>query len=119
MRTGGRVLLLYGGFAVVIAVVYRLVASYEAAGTLLLGSMGVACVALAAYLLVRNRRRPETDEDVGTTELGPFPLATAWPLILAIASALIALGLIYGSGVWALGLVAFGLGVIGLVRESV
>lgn len=119
MRTGGRILAAYGAFALVVAVVYYVVSPWEWAGTVLLFGMAASCVGLAVYLLVRDRRQRDDDPDGRGGDLGRFTLVTVWPVILAVASLLILTGLIYGSGVWAIGLVAFGLGVIGLVRESV
>lgn len=123
MRTGAKFFVLSAAFAAVIGTAYWFVA-YEPAGTALLGSLAVAPLLVAGYLLRLSRDgrppedRPEAPPSAGRgRSLGPFVPASAWPAIVAAGAMLVAGGLAYGPWLLAVGAVALALGLIGLARE--
>lgn len=123
MRTSTKVFAGAGAFGLVVGGIYWFV-TYEDAGTVLLLSMGFAVLIVAGYLLRRARAPlPEDRADAGPADAGDEPVGTfilgsAWPAWLALASALVAAGLLFGVALVALGLALATVAVIGLIREG-
>jgi hypothetical protein len=100
--------------------------TYEPAGTLLLWSFSLMPLIVAGYLVLHGGVRagtPEDDPDASPEraagqELGTFPVASAWPLVLVLGSIAAAASLVYGLLLLPVGLAVIGLAVLGLMRES-
>jgi hypothetical protein len=127
MRTVTKVLLVLGGYGLVIAAVYWFV-TYEPAGTVLLAVFGVMALVIAGYstrvgaLSKHGPVQPEdrddaTPQDAAGHPVGSFHFESAWPLWFAAGAALVAAGLAYGLYLIPVGAVAMGVAVLGLVRE--
>ncbi len=124
VRTGGRMFLSSAAFGIAVALGYWFV-SHEAAGTALLGLMGVSLGAAGVYVARHARGaalpadQPESrPEQLAGQRVGAFPTSSSYPVMLAAGIALFSVGLIYG---WWLALPGALLGVaaiIGLMRES-
>jgi hypothetical protein len=124
MTTGAKVFLGSAGFGATVGALYWLVAR-EPAGTILLAFFAAAPLLVAAYLWrgVRGLRRPPEDRPDANPgafdgrEVGTFIPQSAWPVILAVASMLVAAGLVFG--VWLLlpAAAMFALATIGFARE--
>jgi hypothetical protein len=117
-----------GTFGLGVGSIYWFVSS-EAAGSTLLLAMGIAPLILAAYVQrQRSRLRGEEPlpedrgdarpEDAAGEVVGSFPAESVWPIALAGASVLLLGGLVYGPALLVLGVVAFGVAIVGLMRES-
>jgi cytochrome c oxidase subunit IV len=100
--------------------------TYEPAGTLLLWSFSLMPLIVAGYLLLPGGERARTLEDdpdaspdrTAGQELGTFPVASAWPLVLVLGSIAAAASLVYGLLLLPVGLAVIALAVLGLMRES-
>lgn len=104
-------------FAAVVAPVYWLM-SNDWAGTSALVMTALLGALLAFFLGVLAKQIPERPEDDqladvadGAGELGFFPPFSWWPLAVAAAFAVIALGVAIG---WWLAVIGFGIGVIAI-----
>lgn len=100
-------------------------ASYEAAGTVLLGFMMGAplFVALFVFRSMRAARLPGDTADARPEELaglrvGAFPTSSAYPIVVAGGVVLFAGGLVYGWWMALPGILLVAAGLIGLMRES-
>lgn len=98
-------------------------ASYEDAGTTMLGLGVVAVLMIGGWLLVQSRKvgmRPEDRGDArpedGAGDLGYFPSLSIWPLVIAAGAVVVANGLVFG--VW-LGLAGGVLLLVGLIGYAV
>jgi hypothetical protein len=98
-------------FGVAIAVAYWFVAHQETTGTVLLGVMAAALLFTAAYAALAERNadlegdQPNvSDAGVAGEDLGVFTTHSAWPVLLAIASAIALLGTIWSTPVAVAGL---------------
>jgi hypothetical protein len=100
--------------------------TYEPAGTLLLWSFSLMPVIVAGYLFIQGAMRARTLEDdpdatpdrAAGQELGTFPAASTWPVVLVLGSITIGASLVYGLILLPVGLGAMALAVLGLMRES-
>ena len=100
--------------------------SYEPAGTFLLWSFSLMPLIVAGYLVLHGGVRARTMEDdsdasperAAGEELGTFPVASVWPLVLVLGSIAAAASLVYGLLLLPVGLGAMALAVLGLMRES-
>jgi Cytochrome c oxidase subunit IV len=118
MTTGIKVLLASGAFGLVVGAAHWMMTS-EPAGTVLLLSFGVAPLVVAGYLWSRRTEPGPEDradarpEETAGQPVGVFVATSAWPVILAVASMLLAGGLVFG--IWLL-LPAAALFTLALVR---
>jgi hypothetical protein len=124
VRTESRFLLGAGGFAVLVAVVYWFL-SYEDAGFVMLGLMGIASAIIGGYLLYRGygvqRAEDNPDAEYGTyagEEVGRFSSGSIWPLVMGIGTALALQGFIFGAWLVGFGLVLFAWAIVGFMLES-
>jgi hypothetical protein len=100
--------------------------TYEPAGTLLLWSFSLMPVIVAGYLFIQGAMRARTLEDdpdatpdrAAGQELGTFPAASTWPVVLVLGSITIGASLVSGLILLPVGLGAMALAVLGLMRES-
>ena len=100
--------------------------TYEPAGTFLLWSFSLMPLIVAGYLVLHGgvrARAMEDDSDASPEraageELGTFPVASVWPLVLVLGSIAAAASLVYGLLLLPVGLGAMALAVLGLMRES-
>lgn len=124
MSTATKVLAGSGAFGLVVGTAYWM-AAYEPAGFTLLLSFGVAPLLVAGYLWGRLRGAEPGPEDrpdarpgeaAGQT-VGTFVATSAWPVILAGASLLLAGGLVFG--IWLLlpAAALFAVAIVGLAAE--
>lgn len=130
MKTSYRFLVFAGGFGLVVGVIYGYATwvysgRVEFAGTTLLLVMGAAPIVMAGYLILHGRRQslPEdqadiTPEQAAGDEVGHFSAGSIWPLIMAIALIVAALGFIFGMWMILFGLVVFTWSTVGLMQES-
>ena len=121
-------------YTVLIAVVYWFV-SYEEAGTVMFAFVAASALifigvtlrlspksrssSLSPKALVGFYDRPE-DETHGPLEVDQdaFPVASAWPILAAVAAALVGVGAIFGPWLWVPGL-ALGLStLVGWTTEA-
>jgi hypothetical protein len=100
--------------------------TYEPAGTLLLWSFSLMPLIVAGYLFIQGGARErwlEDDPDASPDraagqEVGTFPAASVWPLVLVLGSIAVGASLIYGLLLLPVGLGVTALAVLGLMRES-
>ncbi|HEY1976211.1 MAG TPA: cytochrome c oxidase subunit 4 [Candidatus Baltobacteraceae bacterium] len=89
-------------FGVVTGVAYWLIAHEEATGTVLLGCMAAALAFTAAYAVIaeKNADLPgddpqETPERAAGEALGIFTTHSAWPILVAISSLAMLVGMLW------------------------
>lgn len=100
--------------------------TYEPAGTFLLWSFSLMPLIVAGYLFIQGGVRARTLEDdpdaspdrAAGQELGTFPAASVWPLVLVLGSIGVGASLVYGLLLLPVGLGVTALAVLGLMRES-
>jgi hypothetical protein len=124
VTTAAKVFLGSAAFGAGVGTLYWFVTG-EPTGTVLLAFFGTAPLIVAVYLWRRTRAgstpaedRPDADPAaVRGLEVGTFVAESAWPVIFAGASLLVAVGLVFG--VWLLlpAGALFAVAAIGLVRE--
>jgi hypothetical protein len=125
MRTAAWMMLALFAFGAISGTVYWFV-TYEPAGTLLLWSFSLMPLIVAGYLLIQGGVRARALEDdpdatpdrAAGQELGTFPAASVWPLVLVLGSIGVGASLIYGLLLLPVGLGVTALAVLGLMRES-
>jgi multisubunit Na+/H+ antiporter MnhC subunit len=100
--------------------------SYEPAGTFLLWSFSLMSLVVAGYLVLHGAVRARSLEDdpdatpdrAAGHEVGTFPAASAWPLVLVLGSITVGASLVYGLLLLPVGLAVTAVAVLGLMRES-
>jgi hypothetical protein len=100
--------------------------TYEPAGTFLLWSFSLMPLVVAGYLSIHGamRARPLQDDPDATPdraagqEVGTFPAASTWPLVLVLGAIAVGASLVYGLLLLPVGLAVTALAVLGLMRES-
>jgi hypothetical protein len=98
--------------------------SYDPTGTTALAlsaALGTLIGYYALFLSRRMRPRPSDRGDAeieeGAGEMGFFSPHSWWPLVAAAASATLALGLIFGWWLFAIGVIAQIVGVVGILFQ--
>jgi hypothetical protein len=112
-------------YGAIVGTIYWFV-TYEPAGTLLLWSFSLMPVIVAGYLVRHGSVRARTLEDdpeatpekAAGQELGTFPSASTWPVVLVLGSIAVGTSLVYGLLLLPVGLGVMLLAVLGLMRES-
>jgi hypothetical protein len=127
MTTLGKLFLAVGVFLVVVTTGYWFRA-YEDAGTTLLAGCALLCAILVGFAWRRGwlRDPPDVPEDrpdavpsdVAGQEVGSFPFASAWPIVLAAGAVFVGVGLLYTLVLLPVGLILGTIAVLGLMRES-
>ena len=125
MRTATWMMLALFAFGAISGTIYWFV-TYEPAGTFLLWSFSLMSLVVAGYLVVHGAVRARSLEDdpdatpdrAAGQEVGTFPAASAWPLVLVLGSITIGASLVYGLLLLPVGLAVTVLAVLGLMRES-
>lgn len=125
MRTATWMMLALFAYGAISGTIYWFV-TYEPAGTLLLWSFSLMPVIVAAYLVFQGAARERTlGDDPDATpdraagqDLGPFPAASTWPVVLVLGSITVGASLVYGLLLLPVGLGVTALAVLGLMRES-
>ncbi|HSL66957.1 MAG TPA: cytochrome c oxidase subunit 4 [Actinomycetota bacterium] len=125
MRTATWMMLALFAYGAISGTIYWFV-TYEPAGTLLLWSFSLMPVIVAAYLVLQGAARERTLEDdpdatpdrAAGQDLGPFPAASTWPVVLVLGSITVGASLVYGLLLLPVGLGVTALAVLGLMRES-
>ena len=126
MKTAWRTMVGIGLFVVPFAVIYWFL-SYEESGSVLLAGVPLSLLGLGAYLLGAARRAPSLPEDepdgvagggARGDDLGVFPSASIWPLVLGGGMTLTALGFAYSPWLALPGLVVLFAALGGMVIES-
>jgi Cytochrome c oxidase subunit IV len=100
--------------------------TYEPAGTFLLWSFSLMPLIVAGYLSIQGAvraRTPQDDPDASPDraagqELGTFPAASTWPMVLVLGAITVGVSLVYGLLLLPVGLGVTALAVLGLMRES-
>jgi hypothetical protein len=124
MTVATRVFLSSMATGLLIAAVYWLTA-HEPVGTILLGLFGGGFAFVAGYLIViRPKTRLDGDQERSPAELagetiGVFSLESPWPVLLAICTAALLVGVVLHPMLAGLALVALFGTLWQLVRESV
>ena len=125
MRTATWMMLALFAFGAISGTIYWFV-TYEPAGTFLLWSFSLMSLVVAGYLVVHGAVRARSLEDdpdatpdrAAGQEVGTFPAASAWPLVLVLGSITVGASLVYGLLLLPVGLAVTALAVLGLMRES-
>lgn len=97
--------------------------SNEPAGTVLLALTGVLCLVLVVFI-GRHARRPAAPEDqpdlpaAVASDVGSFPTASPWPIILAAGATLLGLALAYGTWLLLAGAAIVLLAAVGYISEG-
>lgn len=111
-------------FFVVIAGIYWFT-SYEDAGTVMLVSSSLLGLLAGGYLLFQATKFPPRPEDrpdatlaEGAGPVDEFPASTIWPFVFGLGATILATGLVFGVWVILAGGIVFGLGLVGLIRQS-
>jgi hypothetical protein len=111
-------------FGLVVAAIYWWT-TRENVGTVLLGLFGAGFAFVAAYLIsIRGKTRLDGDEERAPAELageriGVFSLESPWPVLLAVATTALLIGVVLHPGLALLGALAFFFTLWQLVRESI
>jgi hypothetical protein len=91
----------------------------------MLAAFGVAAWLLAVYLHLQTRNRPSLPEDqadpvepIAAENIGVFPSASVWPLVLGFGLTILAFGFAYNRWLALPGLGVAVLGLGGMVLES-
>jgi hypothetical protein len=114
-RVQARIFLGIAVFMAVIGVVYWF-ASYEPAGTTMLG-LSSALAAVCGVYLRRQRERPDGPPDHRAEE-HYLPHSSVWPFGIGVGVLLAVNGLIVGVGYVIPGLVVLTIAVVGLISQS-
>jgi Cytochrome c oxidase subunit IV len=125
VRTTAWMMLALFAFGAISGTIYWFV-TYEPAGTILLWSFSLMPLIVAGYLVLHGgvRIRTPADDPEATPdraagqELGTFPAASTWPVVLVLGSITVGASLVYGLLLLPVGLGAMALAVLGLMRES-
>jgi hypothetical protein len=125
VRTATWMMLALFAFGAISGTIYWFV-TYEPAGTFLLWSFALMPLIVAGYLVLHGAVRARSLEDdpdatpdrAAGQELGTFPAASAWPLVLVLGSITVGASLVYGLLLLPVGLAVTALAVLGLMRES-
>ncbi|MDQ6825558.1 MAG: cytochrome c oxidase subunit 4 [Candidatus Eremiobacteraeota bacterium] len=110
MKTGIRMFLSSATFGAVVAVIYWFW-SHETVGTMLLALLGGSLLFVALYSLmtVRGKAVAAADRDDAKPgdargeRIGPLPMQSVWPMVLALGVVLSLDGLVYAAWLAALG----------------
>ena len=123
MRVEGLIFAIFCAFFVLAASAYG-VLSNEWVGTSALALSAGLAFLIAFYLLFTGRRidarpedNPDADVDDGAGELGFFSPHSWWPLPLALSAGMIAVGLVFGWWIIAMGIFLLFLSLYGFVFE--
>lgn len=112
-KTQARMFLGIAAFMAVIGVVYWF-ASYEPAGTTMLGLSSALAALCGVYLQIQSEHEP-TD---GNPDAHYLPHSSVWPFAIGVGAVLAANGLIVGVGYAIPGLVVLAIAVVGFVSQS-
>lgn len=100
-------------------------ASYEEAGTVLLGLAMAAVLMVAGWLLFQSGRvglRPEdrgdASPDEGAAVLGYFPTSSVWPFVIGCGAVVMAVALAFGVWLAMTGAVIVVVGIVGYAVEA-
>lgn len=111
-------------FFVVISGIYWFT-SYEDAGSVMLVSSALLGLLAGGYLLFQATKFPPRPEDrpdatlaEGAGPVDEFPGSTIWPFVFGLGATIFATGLVFGVWVIVAGAAVFGLGLLGLIRQS-
>ncbi|MEZ7897723.1 MAG: cytochrome c oxidase subunit 4 [Flaviflexus sp.] len=114
-----------GIFFWIVAVAYALVADAEPIGTMVFVGLGFMFFFVSGFLWLTSRRvdfRPSDNEegniDEAEGEYGEFNSSSWWPLVVGVASALVAAGFAVGWWMFGLGLVVSAIGAVGYALEN-
>ena len=125
MTTWARYFAFYAAFTIGVGTFYYVLTG-EDIGWIVLTGMGVACAGTVAWAWRRGafaERRSDDDPDAepganAGEEVGDFPAASMWPLVLVVASLVIGASFVYGLILLPLGVFLMGWAILGLMRES-
>lgn len=125
MSTWARFFAFYAAFTIGVGTFYYAITG-EDIGWIVLTAAGLACAGTVAWTWRRGgfrerRHDDDPDADPGADageEVGDFPAASAWPLVLVVASLVIGAALVYGLILLPIGVFLMGWAILGLMRES-
>ena len=113
LKKQSRIFLGIGAFMAVIGVVYWF-ASYEPAGTIMLGLSSSLAAVCGVYLQVQS----EHDDVEQSDDAHYLPNSSVWPFGIAVGAALAVNGLIVGLGYAIPGLVVIAASLAGFISQS-
>lgn len=123
MKVEYKFFLANGVFYALAAIVYWFM-SHDPTGTTALALTTGLAALVGFYLYLTSRRigdrpedRTESDIEEGSGEIGFFSPHSPWPLALGAGAALVALGVVFGYWLLAIGAVTTALAVVGFVFE--
>lgn len=125
MRTATKYFIALAGFGFGFGTLYWFL-THERAGSILLWSLGLTALVIAAWVI---RRRafdgigPQDAEDASPKDgagesVGSFPEASIWPVFLVLGVIVTGVAVVYGLLLLPVGLAIWAVAVVGLVRES-
>jgi Cytochrome c oxidase subunit IV len=125
VRTTAWMMLALFAYGAISGTIYWFI-TYEPAGTFLLWSFSLMPLIVAGYLVLHGGVRARTLEDdpnarpdrAAGQELGTFPAASTWPVVLVLGAITVGASLVYGLLLLPVGLAVTALAVLGLMRES-
>jgi len=125
VSTWARFFAVYAAFTLGVGTIYYLITG-EDIGWIVLSVAGIACAGTVAWAWWRGafrERRHDDDPDAepgvdAGEEVGDFPAASVWPLILVLASLVTGASFVYGLILLPLGVSLMGWAIVGLMRES-
>ncbi len=125
MKTATKYLLILAVFAFGLGTLYWFL-TYEVTGAVLLWALALLPLIVATYAVRHGAfsgARAEDDPDAtpagaAGTQVGSFPMGTAWPIFFVLGVVVTGAGLIYGLILVPAGVVLIGWAILGLMRES-
>jgi hypothetical protein len=124
MKTEWRLFAAAGAFFAVVAPLYGLT-SDERAGSVMLALPIGSLLLIAVYLRIQGQRiglrpadRPDADPADAAGEIGYFPSASIWPLVMAMGAAVVANAFVFGVWLAILGGVLFVIAVVGYASQA-
>jgi cytochrome c oxidase subunit IV len=124
VRTGTKVFIALSAFGFGFGTLYWFL-THEPAGSILLWSLGLTSLVIAAWVIRRHAfdgLGPQDDEAPGAggagEPVGSFPQASVWPVFLVLGVIVTGAALVYGLLLLPVGIAIWAVAVVGLVRES-
>ncbi len=125
MRTGTKYFIALSAFGFGFGTLYWLL-THEPAGSILLWSLGLTPLVIAAWVIRRGAFEglgPQDDDRASPADgagepVGSFPQASVWPIFLVLGVIVTGAALVYGLLLLPVGIAIWAVAVVGLVRES-
>lgn len=125
MRTGTKYFIALATFGFGFGTLYWFL-THEPAGSILLWSLGLTSLVIAAWVVRRRAFEglgPQDDDRASPADgagepVGSFPQGSVWPIFLVLGVIVTGAALVYGLLLLPVGIAIWAVAVVGLVRES-